>query len=225
MKRSLASRLVRRSPTAGANTAAATGVVEGRVRAVDGSNAGGSFVFLYRKKTDQTLWPRGIVVGRDGRYEVRGVPPGFWRAYCLPNPALPLGAQTFRRRLGFDTPGADRIEVIAGSTTGRVNFLLDMAGKLRVRVFDSAGGPIPRVSLLVYEADAESLVQVPYMTGPMGQAIIPNVPIRSKLYLGAPEGFVSKWWNDKDTPLLADIIEIPSAGDGVTLTTILAPSG
>jgi hypothetical protein len=201
------------------------GEVRGHVRAANGSEVTNCFVFLYNKKTDTFLSSAGFFVNADGGYRVPRVPPGKWKAYCRPNPALPLVSQTYSRRTGFDPAHGTPIDVQAGTITRGIDFLLPPAGKLQVLVTGPDGTPIPGVVILLYPKSSNFLTQLPTVTDENGLALFANVPLRSRIFLKAPAGFASTWWDGKADRASGDVIRIAAAGAGVLIVSVLPRAG
>lgn len=156
-----------------------------------------------------------------GRYVITHVPPGTWRAVCLPNPVTPLAAMTYHQEVGLRARNGTAIRVHKGQLV-TADFHLHAAGRLQVIVTDPAGQPIPRAGVINYLPTAKVATSLPVLTDAAGAAHFYNVPLASKVAVAAPRGFRSAWWNGGHSWRSAKVVRIPAQGQPLSLTAVLA---
>jgi hypothetical protein len=187
---------------------------------------GASFVSLVDAVSGNVVGPSGWPpLNAKGGFKIVGVPPGTYRAIFRPDPAVPFAPQTYRSLAGVDPVGGTTFTVQAGLTTTGIKFAPPAAGYLMVTVTDAmTSALLAGVSVLVFDTARQVLIDAPVVTDESGTAIVANVPLASKLALGAPAGYASTWWGGAADWASTVPISIPAAGTGVVLAAALALS-
>jgi hypothetical protein len=180
------------------------------------SDFGGCLVYLYDTSGTTILTPAGTPpVAADGSYTIAGVPPGRWRAQCVPATVIPLAAMAYHQAPGIAGIAGTALRVLPGLTL-TADFALAPAGLLRVLVIDAAANPIPSVIVQPFAADVNVAVGPVRLTDATGAAYFGNVPLLSKVLVMSSSAAIfaasAATWAD------ADVVTIASQGGSQTVT-------
>jgi hypothetical protein len=206
------------STSAGAATLAA---VRGKVSGPGVTNLTGCVVFLY--ETTGSSPPHMQKVSATGHYLIGSVPPGSWRAICIPGPGLPLAPITYKGKPGYQY-SAGTIITITGAQTVYANFALPPAGALQVMAVNRAGGPVSGAYVWAAEAGVNVAAGTPKVTDTSGTVILTHVPMKSKVFLADPATNIAVWWDGAQSWATATIITLPAQGQGISISATL-PEG
>lgn len=202
-------------------SAATLATVRGKVSGPGVRDFSHCVVMLY--ETTGRSRPHMKPVSATGHYQISGVPPGSWRAICIPGIGTPLTAVTYKGEPGYRYKTGTIIRITRAQTV-YANFALPPAGELRVMARNRAAAPVSGAIVWVAEAGADVPALPPAVTDSTGTAILTHVPLKSKVLLVDPATRIGVWWHRAKSWSGAATITLPHQGAGISISVTL-PEG
>lgn len=165
----------------------------------------------------------GVATQPDGSYTVVGLATGNYTIQFQGN-SSGYATQWYNNKSSPTL--ANPVVVTAGSTTGNVNATLVQGGSITGKVANSAGSGIAGVMIYVSDA-AGSSVYGNATTQTDGSYTLPGLPTGSyKLQIsGNGTGYVSQFYNNKPSLLLADVIAVTAGSTTGNINITLVQGG
>jgi len=160
----------------------------------------------------------------NGDYSSGGLPAGTFRI-LFSNNGLDYVSEWYNDRYSLQT--ASDVTVLAGSPTSNVNAQLASSGTISGMVTDGSAG-VSGVKVELYDTYLNS-AGLSVMTDASGNYTLRAIPAGSyKVVFNPPTtgaNLVREWFNDKPTPVAADIVNVTSGGLVSGVNAVLAAGG